>query len=534
MSASPSSGNPRKLLERESELAEERSQAGARRARPRNPSLEHRSRSWRRRQRARRREGSRRTRREATRDGKELAQRSRKLDTTQAKVEESRKELQALRARMTELQSAQKADQRRAHDLANQAGKLETKLKSALLKLEEQTARAAEIRRDLATARKEATAATRRAAKAESALERAKSGGRNGEPVKELTPRPRPAEEAAGADGKKPTPRKRATRKKAAKKPSARSRPADDLKLIAGIGRFEGSHKAGVRGWLRPLQVADLGPLREDRRPRRSHEKGKWVEREAPRQRVAARRLTRPAGPPSRFHASAGPIEGAALAGPRERRQQRSASSRPVSFLLRGGLRNERGPGRSERPGPRWSTGVDRPSRGTSPATIQPFARDVGSTVNVSSYIRRSRRSRPRCPGAEHRAAADRPDREVAQATDLAAEPVELSDAAALAAVRVLEPHVEHAAGVGVERGWRPAPRSSSAHHRAVGEDTLDHRRRGHVDLVVDTSRQVDDVFEGTGRERAGIEAPTGEPSASSWINCRHCDPSRRPCGHRG
>ena len=107
--------------------------------------------------------------------------------------------------------------------------------------------RAAETRRELAAARKEATATARRAAKAESALERAKSAA-NGEPVKE-PPQPRRAGKAAGGEGKKPTPKKRVTGKKAAKKPAARRRPADDLKLIAGIGpSFEKAlHKAGVR-----------------------------------------------------------------------------------------------------------------------------------------------------------------------------------------------------------------------------------------------------------------------------------------------
>ena len=191
------------------------------------------------------------------------------------------KEIQALRAH--DRAERQKADQRRAHDLANQAGKLETKLKSALLKLEEQTVRVAETRRELAAARKEATAAARRTAKAESALERAKATARNVEPVKELTPQPRPAERAIGAEGKKPTPKKRVAKKKIAKKPAARRGPADDLKRIAGIGpSFEKAlHKAGVRhfGDLAAMRVADLEALSEKIDvPVDRMRKGKWVE----------------------------------------------------------------------------------------------------------------------------------------------------------------------------------------------------------------------------------------------------------------
>ena len=68
---------------------------------------------------------------------------------------------------------------------------------------------------------------------------------------------------------------------------------------------------------------------------------------------------------------------------------------------------------------------------------------------------------------------------------------------------------MEDAAGVGVEREDRDLFRRVPAArvHRAVGEDSLDHGRGGHVDLVVETGRQVDDVTEGDREgERARIQ----------------------------
>jgi len=173
----------------------------------------------------------------ANRDARAAELDGKRLATSLEELEARNAELESLRGRLSELQAAQKADQREAHQLRGQAGKLETRLTSTKLKLDEQVAQLREAKAELTKLRRVVARAEAREQAAAAKAARAAGGAAE------------PGKAAAGKGSTKKAPAKKAASKKApASRKSGGSkenvktiqpaprRSADDLTTISGIG----------------------------------------------------------------------------------------------------------------------------------------------------------------------------------------------------------------------------------------------------------------------------------------------------------
>ncbi len=136
-------------------------------------------------------------------------------------------EVETLRKRLTELQASQKADQREAHQLRGQSSKLETRLTSTKLKLDEHSAQLKEARAELTKLRR---VVARSEAKEQAALAKATTA---------KAPKAASSKKAApkASSAAKKAPAKRTGTKENVKtlQPAPR-RGQDDLTAISGIG----------------------------------------------------------------------------------------------------------------------------------------------------------------------------------------------------------------------------------------------------------------------------------------------------------
>lgn len=159
----------------------------------------------------------------ASRDARAAELEAKRLASTLEELTARSVEVETLRGRLSELQASQKADQREAHQLRGQSSKLETRLTSTKLKLDEHAAQLREARAELTKLRR---VAARAEAKEQAGARKAASKG---------AATKKPAAKAPRAVGK--TAGKTAGAKENVKtiQPAPR-RGQDDLTAISGIG----------------------------------------------------------------------------------------------------------------------------------------------------------------------------------------------------------------------------------------------------------------------------------------------------------
>ncbi len=191
----------------------------------------------------------------AARDARASELEAKRLATTLDELTARAAEVETLRGRLTELQASQKADQREAHQLRGQSTKLETRLTSTKLKLDEHAAQLKEARVELTKLRKVAARAEAKdlaaAAKAQSVkaqsskAQSSKAQSSKAQSNKAQSNKAPSNKAAAGAKPRStkaaPAPKKAPAKRVEAKENVKTIQPAprrgqDDLTAISGIG----------------------------------------------------------------------------------------------------------------------------------------------------------------------------------------------------------------------------------------------------------------------------------------------------------